>query len=55
VGGRVWGTFGIALEMYIKKIPNKKLEKKRTFCTTGVLIRRVGSRKKEINFMNSSF
>jgi hypothetical protein len=23
VGGRVWGTFGIAFEMYIKKISNK--------------------------------
>jgi hypothetical protein len=22
VGGRVWGTFGIALEMKMKKIPN---------------------------------
>ena len=22
VGGRVWGTFGIALEMEMKKIPN---------------------------------
>jgi hypothetical protein len=25
--GSVRGTFGIAFEMYIKKIPNKKLEK----------------------------
>jgi hypothetical protein len=24
VGGRVWGTFGIALEMKMRKIPNKK-------------------------------
>jgi hypothetical protein len=23
-GGRVWGIFGIAFEMYIKKISNKK-------------------------------
>jgi hypothetical protein len=23
-GGRVWGTFGLALEMYVKKIPNQK-------------------------------
>jgi hypothetical protein len=23
VGGRVWGTFGIALEMQMRKIPNK--------------------------------
>jgi hypothetical protein len=23
-GGRVWGTFGIAFEMYIKKIINEK-------------------------------
>jgi hypothetical protein len=23
VGGRVWGTFGIAMEMEMKKIPNK--------------------------------
>jgi hypothetical protein len=30
VGGRVWGTFGIALEMYLKKICNKnKLKKKK--------------------------
>jgi hypothetical protein len=25
----VWGTFRIAFEMYMKKIPNKKLEKKK--------------------------
>jgi hypothetical protein len=24
VGGRVWGTFGIALEMSLRKIRNKK-------------------------------
>jgi hypothetical protein len=24
VRGRVWGTFGIALEMSMRKIPNKK-------------------------------
>jgi hypothetical protein len=24
-GGRVYGTFGIAFEMYIKKISNKKI------------------------------
>jgi hypothetical protein len=24
VGGRVWGTFGIALEMLLRKICNKK-------------------------------
>jgi hypothetical protein len=23
-GGRLWGTFGIAFEMYIKKISNNK-------------------------------
>jgi hypothetical protein len=23
-GGRVWGTFGISFEMYIKKMSNKK-------------------------------
>jgi hypothetical protein len=27
--GRVWGTFRIAFEMQMKKIPNKKLEKKK--------------------------
>jgi hypothetical protein len=27
VAGRVWGTFGIAFEMYIKKISNKTLFK----------------------------
>jgi hypothetical protein len=27
-GGRVWGTFGIALEMEMRKIPNKKILKK---------------------------
>jgi hypothetical protein len=26
-GGRVWGTFGIAFEMEMKKIPNKKINK----------------------------
>jgi hypothetical protein len=26
-GGRVWGTFGIALEMQMRKIPNKKFKK----------------------------
>jgi hypothetical protein len=25
VGGRVWGTFEIALEMKMRKIPNKKI------------------------------
>jgi hypothetical protein len=25
VGGRVWGTFGIALEMLMRKIPNKRI------------------------------
>jgi hypothetical protein len=29
VGGRVWGTFGIALEMYLRKIRNKKNIKKK--------------------------
>jgi hypothetical protein len=29
VGGRVWGTFGIALEMELRKICNKKYFKKR--------------------------
>jgi hypothetical protein len=29
VGGRVWGTFGIALEMYLRKIRNKKYIKKK--------------------------
>ena len=28
VGGRIWGTFGIALEMKMRKIPNKKYIKK---------------------------
>jgi hypothetical protein len=28
VGWRVWGTFGIALEMKIRKIPNKNIFKK---------------------------
>jgi hypothetical protein len=27
-GGRVWGTFGIALEMQMRKIPNKEYFKK---------------------------
>jgi hypothetical protein len=27
--GRVWGTFGISLEMKLKKIHNKKILKKR--------------------------
>jgi hypothetical protein len=27
-GGRVWGTFGLAFEMYIKKISTKKGKKK---------------------------
>jgi hypothetical protein len=29
VRGAVWGTFGIAFEMYMKKIPNKKLGEKK--------------------------
>jgi hypothetical protein len=29
VGGRVWGTFGIALEMSLRKIRNKKKEMRR--------------------------
>jgi hypothetical protein len=29
VGGRVWGTFGIALEMLLRKICNKKIKNKR--------------------------
>jgi hypothetical protein len=28
VGGRVWGTFGIALEMSLRKIRNKLKKKK---------------------------
>jgi hypothetical protein len=28
-GGRVWGTFGIALEMSLRKIRNKKKKKKK--------------------------
>jgi hypothetical protein len=31
VGGRVWGTFGIALEMSLRKIRNK-LKKKKKVC-----------------------
>jgi hypothetical protein len=31
VGGRVWGTFGIALEMYLRKILNKNIFKKRKY------------------------
>jgi hypothetical protein len=27
VGERVWGTFGIALEMSLRKIRNKKIKK----------------------------
>jgi hypothetical protein len=27
-GGRIWGTFGIALEMLMRKIPNKNIFKK---------------------------
>ena len=29
VGGRVWGTFGIALEMSLRKILNKFLKKEK--------------------------
>jgi hypothetical protein len=29
LGGEVWETFGIALEMKMRKIPNKKLEKEK--------------------------
>jgi hypothetical protein len=29
VGARVWGTFGIALEMYLRKIRNQKIFKKK--------------------------
>jgi hypothetical protein len=29
VGGRVWGTFGIALEMSLRKIRNKKILKRK--------------------------
>jgi hypothetical protein len=29
VGGRVWGTFGIALEMSLRKIRNKLKKKRR--------------------------
>jgi hypothetical protein len=29
-GGRIWGTFGIALKMQMKKISNKKIIKKIT-------------------------
>jgi hypothetical protein len=28
-GGGVWGTFGIALKMYTRKIPNKKKREKK--------------------------
>jgi hypothetical protein len=28
-GGRVWGTFGITLEMQMRKIPNKNIKKNR--------------------------
>jgi hypothetical protein len=31
VGGRVWGTFGIALEMQMRKIPNKNIKKKKEY------------------------
>jgi hypothetical protein len=27
-GGRVWGTFGIAMEMQMRKIPNKNILKR---------------------------
>jgi hypothetical protein len=30
VEGRVWGTFGIALEMLMRKIPNKNIKKELT-------------------------
>jgi hypothetical protein len=34
VGGGVWGTFGIALEMSLRKICNKKRQKKRiAYCS----------------------
>ena len=29
VGGRVWGTFEIALEMQMRKIPNKNVKKEK--------------------------
>jgi hypothetical protein len=29
VGGKVWGTLGIVLEMYMRKIPNKIFKKKK--------------------------
>jgi hypothetical protein len=32
VGGRVWGTFGIALEIEMRKIPNKNILK--IYCGT---------------------
>jgi hypothetical protein len=40
VKGRVWGTFGVAMEMQMKKIPNKnkkiKIKKK---CSTSLIIK----------------
>jgi hypothetical protein len=35
VGGRVWGTFGIALEMQMRKIPNRKKFKKKDIPVNG--------------------
>jgi hypothetical protein len=29
MGGWIWGAFGIALKMETRKIPNKKIKKKR--------------------------
>jgi hypothetical protein len=36
VGGRVWGTFGIALEMYLRKIHNKKIYNNKKKTTGGI-------------------
>ena len=34
-GGRVWGTFGTALEMQMRKIPTKNIKKEKKTLQTG--------------------
>jgi hypothetical protein len=38
VGGRVWGTLGIALEMSLRKIRNKKKKEKKKNLLLGMLM-----------------
>jgi hypothetical protein len=56
VGGSVWETFGIALEMYLRKIRNKKYFKKRNTENTAkelqVLKEKQKNTSKEVMEMN---